>query len=170
MQSFKDLNWPTKQCATFFFKSLRLQLANLVHLLRARAARVKLMAQPVTSQLPCELNTNNPLTHTQNLRIVALNSPLNREGVMRSDSTDALDLVGRNGNTKTSSADHQGAIGFALGDEAGGGSGAGWVRSLVVAGVRADVDDFSDARVGFEVGLNLVLVAETCLLFCCQPC
>lgn len=149
---------------------LRLQRANLVHLLRAGAARVELVAQPLTRQLPRQLNANDPLAHAQNLRVVALNGPLHGKGVVRGDGADTLDLVGSNSDSQTSPADHQGAVGLALGDETSSGSGTGWVGRLVVAGVGSNVDDLGDARVGLEVGLDLVLVAQTCLLLWCQRC
>lgn len=147
---------------------LRLESADLVHLLGACAAGVELVAQPLAGQLPRQLDANDALAHAQHLRVVALDGALDGEGVVGGDGADALDLVGGDGDAQARAADHESAVRLAFSHETGGGGGAGWVGSLVVAGVGADVDDLGDARVGLEVGLDLVLVAQAGLLLVCQ--
>ena len=79
--------------------------------------------------------------------------------------TDALDLVGRNGDTHTSAADEQSAVGLALGDEADGGGGAGWVGRLVGGLVGADVNNFAHAGVRLKVFLDGILVCDAGFLY-----
>lgn len=83
---------------------------------------------------------------------------------MRGDGADAFDLVGGDGDAQPRAADDKGAVGFALGDELGGGGGAVRVGRLVGRLVAADVDYLGDARVGLEVGFDLVLVGYACVL------
>lgn len=66
---------------------------------------------------------------------------------MSSDSTNALNLVRSDGNAKTSSANEEGTVDLAVGDELGGGSSTDGIGSLVACFAGTDVDDFSYAGV-----------------------
>lgn len=143
---------------------LLLQLSNFIDLLRTRAAGVKLVAQPLLRQPPRQLQSDNPLTHAQHLRVVAQHTPLHAEAVVCGDGTNALDLVGCDSDAETGAADEKGTIGLALGDEAGGGGGTGRVGSLVRGVVGADIDDLRDAIVSLEILLDGVLVADASVL------
>lgn len=79
---------------------------------------------------------------------------------------DALNLVGRDGYSQSRTADEQGAVAFARGDQLGGCGGDVWVGGGLVFGVVGDanVRDGSDARVGGEVGFDFVFVVDAGVL------
>lgn len=56
------------------------------------------------------LETNDTLTHAQNLSVVAEYGALDAEGVVCSDGADTLDLVGADGDSETSAADEQSTV------------------------------------------------------------
>lgn len=145
---------------SIFASLLTLQSSNLVYLLGTAALGVKLVAEPLASQAAGQLDADHALAHAQHLGVVALDAALDAEAVVGRHGADALDLVGGNGDTETSAADEQRAVGLALGDEADGGGGARRVGGLVGGLVGADVDDFRYARVGLKVLLDGVLVAD----------
>lgn len=82
----------------------------------------------------------------------------------------SLDLVRGDGDAEARSADEQGAVDGAVGDELGGGGGAVRVGGFVGAGVGADVGDGEDAGVGFEVGFDGVFVGYAGVLDGNQRC
>lgn len=141
-----------------------LQLANLIHLLGAGARLVELVAEPVTGQLPCKLNTNDSLAKAEHLRVVALDAPLDAKGIVRRHRPDALDLVGGDGDAQAGAADEEGPVGLALGHEAGGSGSSTWVGRLVIGGVRADIGDGFYTGVLLEVGLEGILVVDAGIL------
>lgn len=152
------------ECSLHDSSHLLLKLGNSINLLRARTALIKDIPQPLLGQPPGQLDSDDPLAHAQDLGVVAQHGPLDAEAVVRGDGADALDLVGGDGDAQPRAADNEGAVGLAFGDELGGGGGAVRVGRLVGRLVAADVDDLGDARVGLEVGLDLVLVGYACVL------
>ena len=77
---------------------------------------------------------------------------------MGRDGAHALDLVSRDGDPEARAADKQGPVHLALGHESRRIRRAQGVRRLVVCRQAADVRYGLDARVGFEVSLDFVLV------------
>lgn len=144
---------------------LALERSNLINLLSTAALRIKLVTEPLGSQSTGKLKANNALTHAKNLGVVALDTTLDAEAVVGGHGTDALDLVGGDGDAQTSAADEQSTVGLALCDEANGGSGAGWVGSLVSGLVGANVNNFAHARVRLKVLLDGILVRDAGFLY-----
>lgn len=129
--------------------------------------RIMLIAQPLLRQSPRQLNPNHPLTHTQHLRIIANNALLNTVAIMCRHRPDSLDLVRSNSHPQSSSTDQDRPIGFTLCDESGGGGGSRGVVGQIGDFLGADVDDFRDSWVGFEVGLDCFTVANAGELLWC---
>lgn len=125
---------------------------------------VEAVVEPVTGELLGELNTDDTLTHAQDLGVVAQDGALNGERVVSSDGTDAGHLVGGDGNTQTGAADEQTTVSLALLDELGTLDGRVGVGSLVGGGVDTDVGDGLDERVLLQLGLDGVLVRNTGLV------
>jgi hypothetical protein len=80
---------------------------------------------------------------------------------VRRHGPDALDLVGRDGDAKPRPADQQRPVALPGGDEFRCRCRDVRVGRVVVG---ADVDDRGDARVGGEVGFDLVLVVDARVL------
>lgn len=127
---------------------------------RTSALLIEMVSTPLPHQPPRQLKPNNPLAHTQHLRIIAQNTPLHREAIMRSHSPDARDLVRRDRDSKPSAADQDRAVGIALGDHLRGFDGGVCVRGLVASGQDADVEHFGYARVFLKVCFEGGAVAQ----------
>ncbi len=84
--------------------------ADGLDLVCAGTGGVELVSEPLLCQLPCQLETDNALTHAQDLGVVAQDGTLDRVRVVSSDSPDAIDLVGGDGDTETGAADEEGTV------------------------------------------------------------
>lgn len=80
---------------------------------------------------------------------------------MRRHGSDPRDLVGADRHPESRAADQKRSVGFARLDQFRGVDGCVRVGSFVRCLVYADVDDFGDAWVGFQVGFDLVLVVAS---------
>lgn len=122
------------------------------------ALGVEAVTEPVNGKLLSELNTDNTLTHAEDLSVVAQDGALNGEGVVGSDGTNARNLVCGDSDTQTGTADEQATVSLALSDELGTRDGRVRVGSLVGGVVDTDVSDRLDKRVLLEDGLDGLLV------------
>lgn len=102
-------------------------VANALHLGSRATLLVKDVTQPLLCELPSELNTDDSLSEAQDLAVVGQDGTLNGEWVVRCDSSDTLDLVGSDGDTKTGSTDKDTSVCFACLDLAGGLDSKVWV-------------------------------------------
>lgn len=97
--------------------------------------------------------------------VITLDTAFDTEAVVCCNRSNALDLVGRDGDAQASAADEQCAVSFALGDEASGGGGPERIRCLVGDFVGSYVDDFAYASVAFKVLFDCVFVADAGVLY-----
>lgn len=98
------------------------------------ARSVKDVAQPLLGQVPGKLNADDPLAEAEDLAVVGQDGALDGEGVVAGRGSDALDLVGCNGNTQTGTADEQSSVGFASLNLASGLNGemrVGWCSERI---------------------------------------
>lgn len=140
-----------------------LVLGDSLDLVSRRRLLIKDIAEPFLGQTAGKLDSDNPLTHAEDLGVVAQHCAFDGEAVVSSDGADPVDLVCGDGNAQTRATDQQRTITLALGDQTSGGNSAVWVSGLV-ASVRANVSDGLDARIGLEVGLDLLLVLNAGIL------
>jgi hypothetical protein len=141
-------------------KVLPLMLHNIPNLLRARTLLIKLIPNPLPHQPPRQLQPNNPLPQTKHLRIIAQNTPLNRKTIVRSHGPDPRDFVCRNRDSQACAADQDGAVGGSFSDHLSCFDGGVGVGGFVRGGQDADVEDFGDAGVFFEVRFDGGAVGE----------
>jgi hypothetical protein len=139
-------------------RELRFIVTDGLDLSSRGALRVKAVSNPFRSELLRQLDTNNPLTEAKHLSVVAQDRPLDGEGVVSSDRTDAGNLVCGDGDTQACPTDEETAVRFAFANEFGAGDGGVWVGGFVGGGIDADVDDGGDEGVLFEGGLEGFLV------------
>ncbi|KAL7774120.1 hypothetical protein CFE70_005030 [Pyrenophora teres f. teres 0-1] len=137
-----------------------LKLHNRIHLLRTRTRAIKPIPQPLPDEPPGQLDAHDALAHTQHLGIITQHGALDGEAVVRRDGADAGDLVCGNGDPEACSADEEGAVGLARGDELGGCDGNVGVCCFVCGFGHADVGDGGDEGRGREVGFERVFVAD----------
>lgn len=92
---------------------------------------VEAVVEPVGSELLGQFDTDDTLTHAQDLGVVAQDGAFNGEGIVGSDSSDAGHLVGSDGNTQTSAADEEATVSLAIHDELGAFDGRMRVGGLI---------------------------------------
>ncbi len=83
---------------------------------------------------------------------------------MRCDGTDALNLIGADGDAETGTAYEEGTVDLPVGHQLGGGGGAVRICRLIVDYETTDVCYGFDTRVVLEVSLDLVFVVDTGVL------
>src|SRR5690606_26063213 len=105
----------------------------------------------------CEFESDDPLSHAEDLCVVRQHGALHGVDVVRRDRAHALDLVRGDGHPKTRAADQQGSIRLTGGDLLRGGDRDVRVVGLVLGTRDADIDDRVDAVVRLEVLLAGVL-------------
>lgn len=124
---FYEITGACAHGALLLAKLLLLVVADALDLGGGGALWVKDEAEPLLCELAGELDADDSLTEAEDLAVVGQNRALDGEGVVGGDGSDALDLVGCNGNTETGAADKETSVGLACLDLSSGLDGKVWV-------------------------------------------